>query len=67
MPKFVPLKVHPGINNNCMNISYKWLKDYLNTSLNPNEIAATLTQLGLETGNVEEVESVKGGLRIGCR
>ncbi|HWR99017.1 MAG TPA: phenylalanine--tRNA ligase subunit beta, partial [Prolixibacteraceae bacterium] len=46
-----------------MNISYKWLKDYLNTSLNPYEIAATLTQLGLETGNIEEVESVKGGLK----
>ncbi len=46
-----------------MNISYKWLKDYLDTSLNPQEIAALLTQLGLETGNVEEVESVKGGLK----
>ena len=46
-----------------MNISYKWLKDYLNTSLNPHEIAAILTQLGLETGGVEEVESVKGGLK----
>lgn len=46
-----------------MNISYKWLKDYLDTTLNPFEIAAILTQLGLETGNVEEVESVKGGLK----
>ena len=46
-----------------MNISYKWLKDYLNTSLNPQEIAAALTQLGLETGSIEEVESIKGGLK----
>ena len=46
-----------------MNISYKWLKDYLNCSLSPQEIAAALTQIGLETGNVEEVESVKGGLK----
>jgi phenylalanyl-tRNA synthetase beta chain len=46
-----------------MNISYKWLKDYLNTSLSPDEIAATLTQLGLETGSPVEVESIKGGLR----
>ncbi|MCE1199803.1 MAG: phenylalanine--tRNA ligase subunit beta [Marinilabiliales bacterium] len=46
-----------------MNISYKWLKDYLDTTLNPHEIAAILTQLGLETGSVEEVESVKGGLK----
>lgn len=46
-----------------MNISYKWLKDYLNTSLSPDEIASTLTQLGLETGSPVEVESIKGGLR----
>jgi phenylalanyl-tRNA synthetase beta chain len=46
-----------------MNISYKWLKDYLDTSLLPHEIAAMLTQLGLETGSVEEIESIKGGLK----
>ena len=46
-----------------MNISYKWLKDYLNCSLSPLEIAAALTQIGLETGSIEEVESVKGGLK----
>ena len=46
-----------------MNISYKWLKEYLNSSLTPAEIAAALTQLGLETGSVEEVESVRGGLK----
>ena len=46
-----------------MNISYKWLKDYLNLSLSPQEIAALLTQLGLETGSMEEVESIKGGLK----
>ena len=46
-----------------MNISYKWLKDYLKTSLNPDEIAAILTQLGLETGSITEVESVRGGLK----
>ncbi len=46
-----------------MNISYKWLKDYLNISLSPQEIAAALTQIGLETGGIEEVESIKGGLK----
>jgi len=46
-----------------MNISYKWLKDYLKTTLDPKEVAAILTQLGLETGSVEEVESIKGGLK----
>lgn len=46
-----------------MNISYSWLKDYINLELSPAEVAATLTQLGLETGSIDEVESVKGGLK----
>ncbi len=46
-----------------MNISYSWLKEYLNTELSPAEIAAILTQLGLETGSIEEVETIKGGLK----
>ena len=46
-----------------MNISYNWLKEYINTSLTPEELAAALTSIGLETGSVEEVESIRGGLR----
>jgi phenylalanyl-tRNA synthetase beta chain len=46
-----------------MNISYSWLKDYINLKLSPAQIAEILTQLGLETGSVEEVESIKGGLK----
>lgn len=46
-----------------MNISYNWLKEYINLPLTPQQTADTLTQLGLETGGVEEVESIKGGLR----
>lgn len=46
-----------------MNISYNWLKQYLNFSLTPEKLADALTSIGLETGSVEEVESVKGGLR----
>jgi phenylalanyl-tRNA synthetase beta chain len=46
-----------------MNISYSWLKDYIDLKLSPAEVAATLTQLGLETGSVDEVESIKGGLK----
>jgi len=46
-----------------MNISYSWLKDYLDHKLSPSEVAAALTQLGLETGSVEEVETIKGGLK----
>ena len=46
-----------------MNISYKWLKEYVNFNLTPDELAAALTSIGLETGSVEEVESIRGGLR----
>jgi len=45
-----------------MNISYNWLKDYVNLDLTPQELAAALTSIGLETGSVEEVETIKGGL-----
>lgn len=45
-----------------MNISYNWLKEYIDTDLTPQEMADALTSLGLETGSVEKVESIKGGL-----
>ena len=46
-----------------MNISYNWLKEYVDFDLAPAEVAAALTSIGLETGSVEEVETIKGGLR----
>ncbi|WP_304475255.1 phenylalanine--tRNA ligase subunit beta [uncultured Duncaniella sp.] len=46
-----------------MNISYNWLKKYLDFNLSPDELASALTSIGLETGSVEEVESIRGGLR----
>ena len=45
-----------------MNISYNWLKDYLDFDLQPDEVAAALTSIGLETGGVEKVQTIKGGL-----
>ena len=45
-----------------MNISYNWLKDYLNLTLTHEEVSAALTSIGLETGGIEEVQTVKGGL-----
>ena len=45
-----------------MNISYNWLKEYVNFDLTPDEVAAALTSIGLETGSVEEVQTIKGGL-----
>lgn len=45
-----------------MNISYNWLKEYINTDLSVTELAEALTNMGLEVGSVETVQSVKGGL-----
>lgn len=46
-----------------MNISYNWLKKYIDFNLTPQKLAEALTSIGLETGSVEEVESIKGGLK----
>ncbi len=46
-----------------MNISYNWLKRFVNVSESPAELAAILTSLGLECDTVHEVESIRGGLR----
>ena len=35
-----------------MNISYNWLKEYVDFDLTPEEVAAALTSIGLETGSV---------------
>ena len=45
-----------------MNISYNWLKEYVDFDLNPQEVAAALTSIGLEVDGVEEIEAIKGGL-----
>lgn len=46
-----------------MNISYKWLKEYVDFNLTPQEVCDALTSEGLEVGALEEVQSVKGGLK----
>ena len=46
-----------------MKISYKWLKDYVDFNLSPEEVSRILTDTGLEVEGLEEVESVKGGLK----
>lgn len=45
-----------------MKISYSWLTDYLPTQLSPTEVAAKLTQIGLEVEGIEEVATIPGGL-----
>ncbi len=45
-----------------MNISYNWLKEYVDFDMTPEEVSAALTSIGLETDGVEEVQTIKGGL-----
>ncbi|MBQ7987700.1 MAG: phenylalanine--tRNA ligase subunit beta [Bacteroidaceae bacterium] len=46
-----------------MKISYKWLREYVDTTLSAQEVADALTSVGLEVDSVEEVQAVKGGLK----
>ena len=46
-----------------MKVSYKWLKDYVDFDLTPQETADALTSTGLEVDSLEEVQSIKGGLQ----
>ena len=46
-----------------MNISYKWLKEYVDFDLTPQETADALTSCGLEVDALEEVQTIKGGLK----
>ena len=46
-----------------MNISYKWLKEYVDFDLGADQVAEALTSIGLEVGSVEEVQAIKGGLQ----
>lgn len=46
-----------------MNISYNWLKHYIPVTMTPADLADALTSIGLETGGVDEAESIRGGLR----
>ncbi|MBN1414355.1 MAG: phenylalanine--tRNA ligase subunit beta [Bacteroidales bacterium] len=45
-----------------MNISYNWLRDYLDIDLNAAELSTILTNIGLEVEAVEHYEKIKGGL-----
>lgn len=46
-----------------MKISLNWLKEYYNTDMTAQEIAAALTGCGLEVESIEPFESFPGGLR----
>ncbi len=46
-----------------MNISYKWLKEYVDFQLTPQQVCDALTSTGLEVDALEEVQTIKGGLK----
>lgn len=45
-----------------MRISYKWLKEYIDTDLPAEALSEILTNIGLEVEHLETFQSVKGGL-----
>ena len=46
-----------------MNISYNWLKEYVDFDLTPQETCDVLTSVGLEVDALEEIQTIKGGLQ----
>ena len=46
-----------------MKVSLNWLKKYIDLDLDPEKIGEILTTIGLEVEGMEEIESIKGGLR----
>lgn len=46
-----------------MKISYSWLKQYIDFTETPEELAQILTSTGLEVEAIEAYDTVKGGLR----
>jgi len=46
-----------------MKISYNWLKEILPLTYTPDEVSVMLTDCGLEVESVEEIETIKGGLK----
>ena len=46
-----------------MNVSFNWLKRYLDCDLSAERMAEILTELGLEVEEFEKIETIKGGLK----
>ncbi len=45
-----------------MKLSYNWLKQYIDLDLSPSQLCGVLSEIGLEVGSMEPVESIRGGL-----
>jgi phenylalanyl-tRNA synthetase beta chain len=45
-----------------MKVSYNWLKNYIDTEVDPEKISDILTDSGLEIDGMEKIQTIKGGL-----
>ena len=45
-----------------MKLSYNWLKQYIDMDVDPHELSAILTDIGLEVEGLDKFQSIKGGL-----
>ncbi|GAB3993048.1 phenylalanine--tRNA ligase subunit beta [Spirosoma daeguense] len=45
-----------------MEVSYKWLQDFIDLTESPEEVGKLLTSTGLEVEGIEKIEAVPGGL-----
>jgi len=45
-----------------MKISYNWLKNYIDTDIDPEKISDILTDSGLEIDGMTKIQTIKGGL-----
>ncbi len=46
-----------------MNISYNWIKEYIDIDENVDNLSEVLTQIGLEVSSISDFDSIKGGLK----
>jgi len=45
-----------------MKVAYNWLKNYIDTDIDPEKIADILTDSGLEIDGMQKIQTIKGGL-----
>ena len=46
-----------------MKLSYNWLNQYIDLDIDPQLLSTILTDIGLEVEGMEEIQSIKGGLK----
>ena len=65
MKAFRPIEflIFVHLQNIIMKVSFRWLKEYIKSEVDLNELVEILTNTGLEVGGVEKVEQYPGGLK----